>query len=94
MFCAGTRWGGTLCHGMMLYSLISHLIRARLLPGAIELEQELVFPGPVFAGDEVTVRAEIVRVDRTLGRVEVCSSIRRAGGGLGCESRTLVSVDV
>ncbi len=92
-FSATTRWRRTLCHGMMLYSLIIDVIRRRLLPGSVELEQELMFPGPVYAGDEVTIRAEVVRIDRELGHVEVRARVS-AGGGVGCEGRTLVSADV
>lgn len=93
-FAARTRWGRTLAHGMMLYSFIIHVIRTRLLPGAVELEQELVFPGPIFAGDEVTLRAEVTRVDRLLGHAEVRTRVTRPGDGVGCEGRTLVSADV
>jgi acyl dehydratase len=94
VFCAGTRWERTLAHGMMLYSLIIQAIRTELLPGAVEVEQDLVFPGPTFAGDEVTVHAEVVGVDRTRGLVEVRARLTRPGGGVGCEGRTLVRAHV
>ena len=93
-FAATTRWGRTLAHGMMLYSIVVHLIRAELLPGSVELEQELVFPGPIFAGDELVIDAEVVHVDLELGRVEVRTRVTRGGDGVGCEGRTLVSADV
>ncbi|MCU1281298.1 MAG: putative MaoC-like dehydratase [bacterium] len=98
-FAARTRFGRTLAHGMMLYSLVVHLIRSELLPGSVELEQDLVFPGPVFAGDELVIDAEVVRIDFVLGHVEVRTRVHRFGdgdgdGGLGCEGRTLVSADV
>jgi 3-hydroxybutyryl-CoA dehydratase len=93
-FAATTRWGRTLAHGMMLYSVVVHLIRSELLPGSVELEQDLVFPGPVFAGDELVIDAEVVNVDRELGRVEVRTRVMRGGDGVGCEGRTLVSADV
>jgi acyl dehydratase len=93
-FAARTRFGRTLAHGMMLYSLVVHFIRSELLPGAVELEQDLVFPGPIFAGDELTIDAEVVHVDRELGRAEVRTLVKRNGEGVGCEGRTLVSADV
>jgi acyl dehydratase len=71
-----------------------HLIRAELLPGSVELEQDLVFPGPVYAGDDLTIDAVVVRVDAMLGHVEVRTRIVRGGDGVGCEGRTLVSADV
>jgi acyl dehydratase len=94
-FAAHTRFGRTLAHGMMLYSLVVHVIRSELLPGSVELEQDLVFPGPVFAGDELLIDAEVVSVDRALGHVEVRARVRRVvDGGVGCEGRTMVSADV
>lgn len=94
-FAARTRFGRTLAHGMMLYSLVMHVIRSELVPGSVELEQDLVFPGPVFAGDELIIDAEVVGVDELLGHVEVRARVRRAAdGGIGCEGRTLVSADV
>lgn len=93
-FAARTRFGRTLAHGMMLYSLVVHLIRAELVPGSVELEQDLVFPGPIYAGDELVIDAVVVRVDRTLGHVEVRTRVLRDGDGVGCEGRTLVSADV
>jgi len=94
-FARTTRWGRTLAHGMMLYGIVVHLIRSELLPGSVELEQELVFPGPVFAGDDIVIEAEVVHVDRELGRVEVRTRVTRAADArVGCEGRTLVSADV
>lgn len=92
-FAARTRWGRTLAHGMMLYSIVVHYIRSELVPGSVELEQDLVFPGPTFAGDEIVVDAEVVRVDYTLGHVEVRTRVSQ-NGTVGCEGRTLVSADV
>ena len=94
-FAARTRFGRTLAHGMMLYSLIVQLVRQELVPGSVELEQELVFPGPIFAGDAIVIEAEVVRVDALVGHVEVCTRLRRdADGGVGCAGRTLLSADV
>jgi acyl dehydratase len=89
-FCATTRWGRTLCHGMFLHSLLVHVIRSQLVPGGLELEQELKFPGPIYAGDEITIACTIVRVDPVAGLVEVRSRITREGDGVGCEARTLL----
>ncbi len=92
-FAATTRFGRTLAHGMMLYALVVGFIRSELVPGSVELEGDLVFPGPVFAGDELVLDAEVVRVDRALGRVEVRTTVTRHGA-VGCSARTLVSADV
>jgi 3-hydroxybutyryl-CoA dehydratase len=93
-FAAGIRHGRTLAHGMMLYSLIIQVIRTELLPGAVEIEQDLVFPGPTFAGDAILVHAEVVGVDRARGEVEVRARITGPGGRVGCEGRTRVRAHV
>lgn len=92
-FAARTRFGRTLAHGMMLYGLVGELVCGELVPGAVEVEAELVFPGPVFAGDEIVVAARIVAIAD--GRVEVHAEVRRvADGALGCAARSVVAVAV
>jgi acyl dehydratase len=54
-FAAATRFGKTLCHGMLLYALLDEAMR-RAAPALDPLEQALAFPGPTFAGDPVVVR--------------------------------------
>jgi acyl dehydratase len=88
VFAAGTRFGRTLAHGMFLFSLLLQTIRAELVPGAVEREQDLVFPGPVFAGDELTIAVEIMLADDA--QVELRAQIRTANG-VGCEGRTVVA---
>ena len=63
---------------------------ARMVHG----DQSITLHRPVFAGDELVIDAEVVNVDRELGRVEVRTRVMRGGDGVGCEGRTLVSADV
>jgi len=88
VFAAGTRFRRTLAHGMFLFSLLLHTIRAELVPGAVVEEQDLVFPGPIYAGDELAISVEIVNADEHA--VELRSQIRTANG-VGCEGRTVVA---
>jgi 3-hydroxybutyryl-CoA dehydratase len=88
VFCAGTRFGRTLAHGMFLFSLLLHVIHAELVPGAVVQEQELVFPGPVYAGDELTISVEILSADDR--RLELRTRID-GPQGTGCDARTVVS---
>jgi acyl dehydratase len=90
-FCLGTRFGRTLCHGMFLYALIAQAIRAHLPPSGRVLAQELKFPGPVYAGDALTL--ELERSDADDGRVEVRARVR-CGDRVGCESLTRFDGDV
>lgn len=59
-YAASTFFGRRVAHGMISASLIAALIGSEL-PGAgsIYLSQNLEFKGPVYPGDEVTVRLEI-----------------------------------
>lgn len=94
VFCAGTRFGRTLCHGMLLYAVVGQVIAGELLPGAVALEDELVFPGPIYAGDTVTVHVAVAAVDRPRRRVEVRARVSRHDGGIGLEGRAWVRADV
>lgn len=71
-FAARTRFRQPIAHGMLTASLISAVIGTRLPgPGGIYLSQELKFVRPVFIGDRVTARAEIldIRPDKPILRL-------------------------
>src|SRR5687768_5663413 len=62
-FAATTRFGRTLCHGMLLFGSASAVIKNHLPgPGTVILEKALKFPGPTFAGDECTIRIEVLSI--------------------------------
>jgi acyl dehydratase len=89
-FAARTRFGRTLAHGMMLYGFVGELVCGTLVPGASERQVQLVFPGPIFAGDEIVIEARIVAVGD--GRIEVEAEVRRVeDDGVGCQARAVVT---
>jgi acyl dehydratase len=55
-FAAKSHFGATVAHGMMLYACIAKGF-AELIPGpgAVQLEQTLMFPNPTFVNDPITV---------------------------------------
>jgi 3-hydroxybutyryl-CoA dehydratase len=62
-FAAKTRFRERVAHGLLTAGTISAVIGMKLPgPGCIYLSQSLEFKAPVFLGDEVTARAEIVEV--------------------------------
>lgn len=61
VFCATTRFGRTVSHGMLLCTVLRGLLD-QLVPGARQLEQKLMFPSPTYAGDAMRFSA-IVRSD-------------------------------
>jgi len=81
-FARRSHFGATVSHGMLLYSCISKAF-AELIPGpgAVQVAQELMFPDPTYAGDEIAVALEVVaeNADRTLD-LDTCVSKPGAQG--------------
>jgi acyl dehydratase len=62
-FAATTRFGRRIAHGMLVAGLISTLIASDLPgPGSVYLGQTLQFKAPVYLGDAITVKVEVVKV--------------------------------
>jgi 3-hydroxybutyryl-CoA dehydratase len=56
-----TRFGARIAHGMLTTGLISAVLGMKLPgPGAIYLGQELKFLKPVYIGDTITARVEVL----------------------------------
>jgi acyl dehydratase len=49
-YCADTRFGKTVAHGLLLCSVLRGLID-RLIPGGKLSEQSVMFPAPTYAGE-------------------------------------------
>lgn len=58
-FSARTRFGRTVAHGMLLYSVICGVI-SRHFPGATQLSQQLKFPAPTYANEPMTIKVQIL----------------------------------
>ena len=75
-FCAGTRFGRTVAHGLLLCSVLRGLIE-QLTPGARLDEQSVMFPAPTYtnelmqftvnttggAGNKIDLELEVNRMD-------------------------------
>lgn len=95
-FSARTRFGRTVSHGMLLYTVLWGLIR-RHVPHARQTAQTLVFPAPAFADEPLLFSGEaqevdgghaaiVMRVARITDGTVVCeasAAIATAGGGHG-----------
>lgn len=57
-FAARTRFGRTVAHGVLLYSILRGLV-ARLVPDARQLRQHVTFPAPTFAGEPLRFTARV-----------------------------------
>jgi 3-hydroxybutyryl-CoA dehydratase len=62
-YAKGTRYGQRIAHGLLSASLLS-TVNALLMgePGGIYVEQNLRFVRPVFIGDTLTARAEVIEL--------------------------------
>ena len=58
IFSSKTRFGRTVSHGMLLGTVLRGMLD-RLVPGARQVEQKLMFPSPTYAGD--AMRFAVVR---------------------------------
>lgn len=72
VFAAKTPFKKRIAHGMLIAGYISEAIGMELPgPGCIYAKQELLFTKPVYIGDEITVRIEVVGKNEEKNRVEL-----------------------
>lgn len=77
-FSARTRFGRTVSHGMLLYTVLWGLVQRRL-PGARQASQSLMFPAPAFAGEPLVFAGELAGMDAD--RARLAFRVRRAADG-------------
>lgn len=88
-FAAQMRFGKPVAHGMLLYGIICGLL-SRHFPGAVQLEQHMIYPAPTFAGEEIRVRAELISAVPELGQATLSTVITGEDGRVTCEGQTLL----
>ena len=89
-FAARTRFGQTVAHGMLLYSLVAAAI-GRDYPRAVQVEQDLTFPNPTPVGETVTVHLtpDGPPAER---RLRLTTTITRSDGAIVCQGQTLLQL--
>lgn len=89
-FSMRTKFGRTVAHGMLLYSLIEHSLSTLLpRPGTVQIFQELVFPNPTFVDQEIVIHLEVNDLP-TSQTAEIITNIAQPDGKMGCSGKTLV----
>lgn len=91
-FSARTKFGKTVCHGMLLYSLICSALE-KFFPGTLQIEQDLMFPTPTFAGEEVSVRLQVVEVESAQRLARMETLVTRPDGAVACQGQMKVRWD-
>jgi acyl dehydratase len=73
VFSAQTSFRRTVSHGVLLYSILRGLVE-QLLPGAQQLNQQVMFPAPTFTDEPVLFEAEIISDDGTKATVRMTAT--------------------
>ena len=85
-FSARTRFGRTVSHGMLLYTVLWGLIRKHV-PAARQESQALMFPAPAFAGEPLVFAANVEEAGTDRARLALRIH-RAADGEVVCEAST------
>jgi 3-hydroxybutyryl-CoA dehydratase len=81
-----------IAHGMLTAGFISAILGTKLPgPGTVYMRQELSFMAPVFFGDTITARAEVVEVNTEKNRVRLKTTCRNQEGKIVLDGEALVS---
>ncbi|MEM9300704.1 MAG: MaoC/PaaZ C-terminal domain-containing protein [Pseudomonadota bacterium] len=85
-FSASTRFGRTVSHGVLLYTVLRGLCD-RLLPGCGQVEQALKFTAPTYANEPMRFTATVTD-DTGDGMVVALEVVRIADGVITCSGET------
>ncbi len=91
-FAARTKFGRTVAHGMLLYSTICGAL-SQQVPGAEQLEQDLRFPSPTYAGEEITIQLTVKDVNADERTARIAAMMTRPSGEVSCEGSMLIRYD-
>ena len=78
-FCAATRFGRTVAHGLFLCSVLRGLIE-QLVPGARLDEQAVMFPAPTYANEPM--QFAVKTTDRDDNRANLTFEVKRMDDGV------------
>ncbi len=93
-FAAKSRFGATVCHGMLLFSAIGRVLGEELPgPGTVQLQQDLQFTTPVYTGEEIRIRVVAKEIESKIGTATLETTITRPGGEAACQGKTVVAQD-
>lgn len=88
-FAARTRFGKPVAHGMLLYGLICGVV-SDTYRDAFQIQQDLIFPAPTFAGERITIRLRVVDVDERERRAQLETVIVNAGEEVVCDGEMVL----
>ena len=86
-FAAGSRFGSTVAHGMLLYGVICGSINEKF-PGSVQLDQRMIFMAPTYTREEVAIRCEVVEVLPKTRQFTLAVLMTSMGGEVVCDGET------
>jgi acyl dehydratase len=87
-FSAGTRFGRTVSHGLLLNSILRGLLD-QLVPGGRQISQELRFPAPTYADEPMRFVVEVQSDDGQTVVAKMCS-LRLEDDVVTCDGRASI----
>jgi 3-hydroxybutyryl-CoA dehydratase len=88
-----SRFHGRIAHGMLSAGMISAVIGMQLPgPGTIYLSQEIKFLAPVYLGDTITARVEVIEFNKEKNRARLRTTCQNQTGKLVVEGIALVMI--
>jgi 3-hydroxybutyryl-CoA dehydratase len=89
-----TRFGQRVAHGMLSASLLSTVNGLMLgTPGGLYVEQTLRFRRPVFIGDTLTARSEVVQIDTEKRRLHCVTTVVNQHGKIVVDGAAVLQKD-
>jgi len=92
-FCSTTRFKKTVAHGALLWGMISKVM-GKLIPGAIQCEQESIHPFPCFAGEELIIWVGVSALRPETNQADLDTLIIKPDGSLGLKGKLVVNLPV
>lgn len=91
-YAKGTFFKKRIAHGMLSAGFISTVLGTRLPgAGAVYMKQELSFLAPVYIGDTITARAEVIEVHVEKNRVTLRTTCTNQDGKVVLDGTALMS---
>lgn len=92
VYAQGTFFERRIAHGMLPAGFISNVLGTLLPgPGTIYMKQSLAFRAPVYIGDTITAKVEVVEVNVEKNRVRLNTTCTNQNGTLVLDGEALVS---
>lgn len=91
-YAKGTFFKKRIAHGMLSAGFISTVLGTRLPgAGAVYMKQELSFLAPVYIGDTITARAEVIEIIAEKNRVALKTTCTNQDGKMVLDGTALMS---